>query len=102
MMYAPNSAGMRSVAIQNALVRMRSTYSRRMMAKVFFQFMRASFDRSRFFHAGRVHRFDVDLFEIRLLLRERLDGERVHRVPHEIFLAHARCQADDEAAVRGL
>ncbi len=29
-----------SVAIQNALVRTRSTYSRRTMAKVFFQFMR--------------------------------------------------------------
>ena len=59
--------GIRSVAIQKALVRTRSIYSRRMMAKVFFQFMRASFDGAGLFQPGALDGFEVDLLQVRFL-----------------------------------
>src|SRR5262249_19854377 len=62
---------MRAVPIQNALVRMRSTYSRRMTAKIFVQFMTSSLDRPRFLESRCPDRGEVDLLELRLSVRER-------------------------------
>src|SRR5262249_37406531 len=87
---------------QNALVRTRSTYSRRMMANSFFQFIPASLDRARFFEPGVAHGVDVDLLELGLLLRERLDPMVIERAAEELAPVRPGGERDDEVAVDGL
>src|SRR6476661_7679839 len=91
-----------SVANQKAFVRTRSTYSRRTMANVFFQFIVTSRDRSGFFHAGRADGVDVDLLELGLLLREGLHAMPVHRAPQELAPVRSRRERDDVGPVEGL
>src|SRR5512135_3247516 len=92
---------MRRVAIQNALLRTRSTYSRRATAKVFLQFIGSSLDHA-VFDAGALDRVEVDLLELRLLLGERVDPEAVERPPQELAPVGARHEPDDEIAVQRL
>src|SRR5512147_1493655 len=92
---------MSSVATQNDFVRTRSMYSRRTIAKVFFQFMRASFDRAGLFQARVPDGLDVDLLEVGLLLREGLDGARVEGPLQEVLLGDAGRERDDEGPVDG-
>src|SRR5689334_20045599 len=91
-----------SVENQKAFVRTRSTYSLRTMANVFFQFIVASRDRSGFFQARGADGVDVDLLELRLLLREGLDPMAVHRAPQELSPVGSRRERDDEGPVEGL
>src|SRR4029077_3542491 len=90
-----------SVAIQNALVRTRSTYSRRTTAKVFFQFMGASFDDA-VFDSGALDGVEVDLLELRFLLGERVDPVALQRALQELAAVGPGIQAHDERAVHGL
>src|SRR5512144_616792 len=99
-MYRRNSSGMSRVAIQNARVRTRSTYSRRATAKVFFQFIALSLDHA-VFDAGVPDRFDVDLLELRVLLRERVDAIALEGPAEELSPVGARLEADHERAVQG-
>src|SRR5690242_8010365 len=87
---------------QKAFVRTRSTYSRLTMANVFFQFIVASRDRPGLFEAGGADGVEVDLLELGLLLRERLDTVAVQRAPEELAPVRARRERDDEGAVEGL
>src|SRR6202171_5587099 len=56
--------GMMRVASQNAFVRIRSVYSRRTTAKIFFQLMRSSLDDPRLREPGLLDSGQVDLLEL--------------------------------------
>src|ERR1700682_1996337 len=93
---------MSSVPIQKALVRMRSKYSRRMTAKIFFQFIGTSFDNSRFFQSRGLDRGKIDLFELRLPIGERGDVVAVQRLAEKLPPVDVVCELHDETAVDGL
>src|SRR5262245_14961229 len=101
-MNAPKSRGITSVAIQNALVRTRSTYSRRAMAKTFLKFIPASLHRPGLFHPCLADRVNVDLLEVRLLLRKGLDRVEVERALQEIALVDAGLERHNGLSVLGL
>src|SRR5215472_15961687 len=91
--------GTRSVPIQNAFVRTFSTYSRRMTAKIFFQLIASSFDRTRLFEAGLLDGGDVDLFELRLLLGKGADLVALEGAPQELSAIGSRRERDHIGAV---
>src|SRR5215471_12622244 len=91
--------GTRSVPIQNALVRTRSMYSRRTTAKIFFQLIAPSFDRPGLFEAGLPDGGQVNLFELRLLLREGLDVVLLERLAEKLPPVRARRERDHIGAI---
>src|SRR6476659_8556743 len=99
-MYPRKKTGTSSVANQNALVRTRSRYSRRMTAKTFFQLTSSSLlDRPGFFDPGRADGIEVDLFEFRLLRREPREVVAIDRAPEELALRGAGSEGDEVPAV---
>src|SRR5438093_9081507 len=101
-MYPRKKIGTRKVPIQNAFVRTRSRYSRRMTAKIFFQLMVSSLDRTGFFDTRRSDCIEIDLLELRLLGGKAAQRMAVHRVAQELALVGPRRERDDISAVHRL
>src|SRR6185295_1881217 len=101
-MYPRKKTGTRKVANQNAFVRTRSRYSRRMTAKTFFQLIVSSLDRPGFFDSGGSHGVEVDLLELRLLRREPEQVETVEGAPEELALLGPGGETNQVASVDGL
>src|SRR6266508_751458 len=95
-------AGTMIDAIQNAFVRTRSRYSRRMTAKILVQLISSSLDGPGFFDAGLSNRVQVDLFELRVLRREALERVAIDRSAEELALIGPRKERNDVAAVHRL
>src|SRR5215471_11567110 len=99
-MYRKKKTGMSAVPIQNALVRIRSTYSRRMTAKIFFQFMTTSLlDRSCFVHARRPDCGEIDFFELRLSIGKRRHVISIDGAAEKLAPVGARRERNDIGAI---
>src|SRR5262245_23353289 len=90
---------MRAVPNQNALVRTRSTYSRRMTAKIFFQFITASLDGPRFLKSRCPDCGEIDFLELRLSVRERRHVVVIDRPAKKLPTVGARRERDDVGTV---
>src|SRR5262249_35556981 len=85
--------------------RTRSMYSRRMTAKIFFQLIALpipSLDRPRLFQPRLPDRGEVNLLELRLLLRERLHVVTLERSAQELAAVRAGRDRDDVVAAHSL
>src|SRR6266496_2108849 len=101
-MYPRKKAGTRNVAIQNAFVRTRSRYSRRMTAKTFLQLIFSSLDRPGLFDPGGADGVEIDLLELGLLRREPQQLVSVEGPSQEFPEIGPRGQSDEITAVDGL
>src|SRR5262245_11351069 len=91
---------MSAVPIQKPFVRTRSTYSRRMTAKIFLQLIGSSLDRAGLFHSRFFDGREIDLLELRLTLGEGLDLVPLEAAAQELAPVDTGLERHDELAVR--